>query len=189
MIKPDDPGTRRGPAYGRRTAVGLALGAVLAGGLASAPAAEAAPTGSVCMFKFPYSIDDKALAGHVAWAFQTAPDRWIFGSYSTKPWSKSSWTGRDMVNNFKKQGYDGYRCKKTHQRLSSTATTTWKKLRGTEYRLWTNNCLTVSLAVFRSYSRELRSLPTPTAGTNKLPRTYYDKTLPKYGFGVNVRLK
>lgn len=171
----------------RRAAVAATLGAALAGGLVQAPAAEAAPTGYVCMFKYPYRVD--AAAGHVAWAFQTAPDRWTFGSYSTKPWSKSSWTGRDMVNNFKRQGYDGYRCKKTHQRLSGNATATWKKLRGTEYRLWTNNCLTVSLAVFRSYSRELRSLPTPTSGNNKLPRTYYDKTLPKYGFGANVRLK
>ncbi|MFF7680980.1 hypothetical protein [Actinacidiphila glaucinigra] len=139
------------------------------------------------MFKYPYRWD--APVGHIAWAFQTAPDRWTFGSYSTKPWSKSSWTGRDMVNNFKKQGYDGYRCKKTHQRLSSTATATWKKLRGTKYNLWRNNCLTVSLAVLRSYSRELRSLPTPTVESNKAPRTYYDKKLPMYGFGANNLLK
>ena len=167
--------------------VRLALSAAPACGAVQAPAAQAAQTtarGQVCMFTYPYSRD--ALAGHVAWAFQTGPNRWTFGSYSKRPMWKSGWTTSAMISKFRRMGYDGYRCKWTHQRRASAATATWQRLRRTPYRLWTNNCLTVSVAVFRSYSRELRSLPS-ASGT--LPRRYYDRTLPRYGFGKNHRLR
>ncbi|MFI7440594.1 hypothetical protein [Nonomuraea indica] len=180
------PSTEAGSSCGKpgrflRRAVTAAVGVTLAGALAQAPASAAQSSGvapgRVCMFSDPNNVVT-GLAGHVGWAFKTGPDRWTWGSYSSrgKTW-KSSWTWAATRAYFKRAGYYSFRCKDTHQMRSAAATQVWKNY--SRYNPYSSNCLTSSVAVFRAYTPELRSLP---SASGKAPRIYFRDTLPQYGF-------
>ncbi|MER5348164.1 hypothetical protein ABT030_49610 [Streptomyces mirabilis] len=170
----------------RRGAAALAFGLALTTGPIQGSVAQAAtPTGRVCIFSAP---GEASGAGHVAWAFQTAPDRWTWGSYTDETasaLSKSNWAWggpKGVLHYFQVHDtYKAYRCKNTHQRLAVAATNQWKHLRRSEYDVLDNNCLTTTLKIFRAYSRELKRLPEPS-GMYKLPRVYFDRMLPHFGF-------
>ncbi|MFD0884628.1 hypothetical protein ACFQ08_08685 [Streptosporangium algeriense] len=167
-----------------RRAVTALVGLALAGALAQAPASAAQAStasapGRVCMFSDPNNLYT-GLAGHVGWAFRTGPDRWTWGSYSPqgKLW-RSSWTWSATRDYFKRAGYYSFRCKDTHRTWSAPATQVWRNY--PRYNPYSSNCLTSSVAVFRAYTPELRSLP---SAAGKAPRFYFSETLSHYGFAA-----
>ncbi|MEU0521966.1 hypothetical protein [Streptosporangium sp. NPDC006007] len=180
------PAARAGSSRGLRRAVTAAVGLALVGTLAQAPApAAAAVPGRVCMFSYPKEPSTgrawAGYAGHVGWAFKTGPDRWTWGSFlpAKSPWA-SSWTWVATQGKFRQMGYSSFRCKDTHRMGAAVATTKWKELLGTRYRLLYNNCLTTSVDIFRAYTTELGSLP---SGVGQTPNRYFNGTLRHYGFG------
>ncbi|MFF7883348.1 hypothetical protein ACH40F_44805 [Streptomyces sp. NPDC020794] len=79
-------------------------------------------------------------------------------------------------------GYTRYRCTYTQDGNARNAQAAYKAIRSKGYNIATNNCLHMSMAVFKGYSNILRRdprLPSATAGrgTTGRPNDYFSKTL------------
>ncbi|MGW2492805.1 hypothetical protein ACWCV9_37260 [Streptomyces sp. NPDC001606] len=192
------------------TIVGKAMariGAPVAGALAlltvgavTAPVeAQAAPLGRVCMFLAPKGadVDGHVPQGHAAFAIKVRGEanHWIygsFGSYVDTPrdgWIKGGrW--EDARAHFTSERYRGaqyylhYRCVNTRDGDVRRAQSWYSAVKRRGYNLATNNCLHMSMAVFKGYSEILRRdrrLPSATAGagTTGRPNDYYAETLTK----------
>ncbi|MEE1768782.1 hypothetical protein PUR34_11570 [Streptomyces sp. JV185] len=152
--------------------------------MAAPTPAQAGPVawGRVCMFNAPTVVPK---AGHVAWAFKVRgeKDHWIWGSFN---WNEAWIHGgawKDVRASFSPSvGYTRYRCTYTRDGNARDAQAAYKAIRSKGYNIVTNNCLHMSMAVFKGYSNILRRdprLPSATAGagTTGRPNDYFSNTL------------
>ncbi|GAA2607344.1 Tat pathway signal protein [Streptomyces lienomycini] len=176
----------------RRRSVGSALlAAVLLGGATPAllPSAEAdaATLGRVCLFQ---DKERAGGAGHVAWAIRDPKkaSHWIWGStegpsngtYVPAGSSNGSWikggTWTQLRGSISTGHYDNYRCINTAGGNLKAAQQMYGRMKTNGYAVLTNNCLTKSLAIFRSYSPALTSAYLPD-GKSKAPNYYFTTSL------------
>ncbi|MFF2009276.1 hypothetical protein ACFVWY_09405 [Streptomyces sp. NPDC058195] len=161
--------------------------AILAGGAVATPTparAGSADWGRACMFNAPKVVPK---AGHVAWAVKVPKekDHWIWGSFNRNEAWIHGGTWKNVRASFSPAaGYTRYRCTYTRDGNVRNAQAAYKAVRGRGYSLLTNNCLHMSMAVFKGYSSILRRdtrLPsaTPGAGTMGRPNDYFTTTLDK----------
>ncbi|MFF3663246.1 hypothetical protein [Streptomyces olivochromogenes] len=177
-----------------RLAVSLAGTASLLAVAAPAPA-EAAPLGRACMFVAPKGADR---VGHAAFAIKVRGERdhWIYGSFgSTNDAPLNGWikggTWGQARSHFKKvhdrdhhdpRYYTQYRCVNTRDGNHKTAQDWYRTVQARGYNLHTNNCLHMSLAVFKGYSSVLRKDRRLVSATDKFPNWYFGTALGKAGW-------
>ncbi|MEE1753144.1 hypothetical protein [Streptomyces sp. SP18CS02] len=159
---------------------------LLGGGVVTAPA-HAAPNdlGRVCMFNAPAEVPK---AGHVAWAFRVRgeKDHWIWGSFNRdEAWTRGG-TWKDVRASFKPvwdkkdkrwEGYTRYRCTNTKDGNARNAQSAFKAVRDKGYSITRNNCLHMSMAVFKGYSGVLRRDARLPSATAVRPNDYFSRTL------------
>ncbi|MEU8034874.1 Tat pathway signal protein [Streptomyces sp. NPDC049099] len=159
--------------------------------------AEAAPLGRACLF-----LDKEGAPfggrtyGHVAWAIRDPKNtsHWIWGAtenaegdgYTAPGKNNGSWiqggTWGEMRGETKRKRtielarYDAYRCINTAGGDLTAAQRTFTQMKWNGYAVFTNNCLTKAIAIFRKYSRGLDS--------DHLPDGY--STEPKYYFYASL---
>ncbi|MDV5143999.1 hypothetical protein R1T08_06905 [Streptomyces sp. SBC-4] len=173
--------------------------ALLATGMATAPVeAQAAALGRVCMFEAP---DGAYGAGHAAFAIKVRgkANHWIygsFGSYVDAPrngWIKGgTWEKArahfTSVKDKNQQYYTRYRCVNTRDGDVKRAQSWYTTVKNRGYILSTNNCLHMSMAVFKGYSEILRKDTRLPSATNKTPDYYYETVLKKAKWEMSHRL-
>ncbi|MDQ1014320.1 hypothetical protein QFZ43_000869 [Streptomyces afghaniensis] len=176
----------------RKRGIGSALlaAAVLGGAtpaLLPAAQADAAPLGRVCLFQDQQGAKG---AGHVAWAIRDPKNssHWIWGatenaggdSYTAPGRNNGSWikggTWTQLRGSISLTTYDYYRCISTASGNLRAAQQTYGRMKSNGYAVLTNNCLTKSLAIFRSYSPALTSAYLPD-GKYKSPNYYFTTSL------------
>ncbi|MGW1696416.1 Tat pathway signal protein [Streptomyces sp. NPDC002399] len=161
--------------------------------------AAAAPQGRACLFLDKQGAVFKGTAyGHVAWAIRDPKNRnhWIWGATEnaegdayTKPGrNNGTWiqggTWRQMRGEDKGKRalslvrYDAYRCINTAGGDLAGAQRTYKQMRDNGYAIFTNNCLTKSIGIFRKYSPALSTAHLPT-GYVSSPNYYFYAVLNK----------
>ncbi|MFJ1835383.1 hypothetical protein ACIOJ9_16140 [Streptomyces sp. NPDC088175] len=188
----------------RAAVAGAASIALLAGGVVTGPApAEAAALGRVCMVNAPDGVVENMNIGHAAFIVKdrARSNHWIYGSFgSTVNGPKAGWirggTWEQARATFtkvnfpgtKKQYYTRYRCINTADGDLKTAQSWYTTVRNRGYNVHTNNCLHMSMAVFKGYSRILRNDKRLPSATNKLPNSYYDKILKNGHWEVSHKL-
>ncbi|MFB6438832.1 hypothetical protein ACFCVY_18935 [Streptomyces sp. NPDC056411] len=147
--------------------------------------AASAATGRVCMFNAPVEVPK---AGHVAWAVQVRGDRdhWVWGSFNVKEaWIRGgTWSGvrasfKPVWNrkNHRWENYTRYRCVTTRDGNARNAQVAYQAVRKRGYDLLSNNCLHMSMAVFKGYSSALRRDGRLPSATGKRPNAYFSDTL------------
>ncbi|MEU2060987.1 Tat pathway signal protein [Streptomyces sp. NPDC013455] len=149
--------------------------------------ANAAPLGRVCLFQ---DKEGARGAGHVAWAIRDPKNssHWIWGatenaegdSYTAPGKNNGSWikggSWTQLRGSVSLTRYDYYRCINTANGDLTTAQQTYRQMKANGYAVLTNNCLTKSLAIFRSYSPALTSAYLPD-GKSKAPNYYFTTSL------------
>ncbi|AXI91223.1 hypothetical protein SAM9427_36205 (plasmid) [Streptomyces sp. ETH9427] len=182
--------------YGRRmaraTAPVIGALALLATGAVTAPLeAQAAPLGRVCMFEAPRGAYG---AGHAAFAIKVRGEtnHWIFGSFgSTNDAPKAGWikggtwekarghftSVRDKDHNNARY-YTRYRCVNTRDGDVKRSQSWYTTVKSRGYNVTTNNCLHMSMAVFKGYSEILRKDTRLKSATRWTPNDYYKEVLP-----------
>ncbi|MFB7595276.1 hypothetical protein [Streptomyces sp. NPDC056160] len=155
--------------------------AILAGGAVMAPApahaVSASASGRTCMFNAPTAVPK---AGHVAWAVKVrgAKDHWIWGSFNwNEAWIRGgAW--KDVRKSFRPAaGYTRYRCTNTRDGNAGNAQVAYKAVKKRGYDLLGNNCLHMSMAVFKGYSNTLRRDSRLPSATGKRPNDYFSTLL------------
>ncbi|NDZ73731.1 Tat pathway signal protein [Streptomyces sp. SID10362] len=178
----------------RRRGTGAALlAAAMLGGatpvVLPAAEAEAAPLGRVCLFQDKERVRG---AGHVAWSIRDPKNssHWIWGStegrgndtYIPAGSANGSWikggTWTQLRSSISTASYDYYRCINPASGNLKAAQQTYGRMKTNGYALLTNNCLTKSLAIFRSYSPALTNAYLPD-GKSKAPNYYFTTSLNK----------
>ncbi|RPK32036.1 hypothetical protein EES39_39605 [Streptomyces sp. ADI92-24] len=176
----------------RATAPVLGALALLGTGAVTAPlAAQAAPLGRVCMFEAPRGAYG---AGHAAFAVKGRGEanHWIYGSFgSTNDVPKAGWikggTWANVRSRFisvrdqdhkNARYYTRYRCVNTRDGNIKRAQSWYSTVKNRGYNLHTNNCLHMSMAVFKGYSEVLRKDTRLKSTTNWSPNNYYRDVLP-----------
>ncbi|MFH8701997.1 Tat pathway signal protein [Streptomyces chartreusis] len=176
----------------RKRGIGSALlaAAVLGGAtpaLLPAAQADAAPLGRVCLFQDRQGAKG---AGHVAWAIRDPKNssHWIWGatenaegdSYTAPGKNNGSWikggTWTQLRGSISLTTYDYYRCINTASGNLRAAQQMYGRMKSNGYAVLSNNCLTKSLAIFRSYSPALTSAYLPD-GKYKSPNYYFTTSL------------
>ncbi|WP_327281360.1 MULTISPECIES: Tat pathway signal protein [unclassified Streptomyces] len=175
--------------HDRRTCSAF-LAAALLGALTPAllPAtqAEAAPPGRVCLFQ---DREGAGGAGHVAWAIRDPKDsgHWIWGAtegpangtYVPAGSSNGSWikggTWKQLRASISLARYDNYRCTNTAGGNLKAAQQTYGRMKANGYAVLTNNCLTKSLEIFRSFAPALTGSSLPEGRTT--PNDYFENSL------------
>jgi hypothetical protein len=161
--------------------------------------AHAASTGMVCFFQdkeaAPVPVGHVA-AGHVAWAIRDPKNsnHWIWGSTENREGDSSTDPGKNNGSWIKggtwaqmrstlnrptgkyRHIYDYYRCRRTSGGNLAAAQVTYRKMAANGYKVLTNNCLTKSIAIFRSYNNGLTTKYLPD-GKFKAPNYYFTTTL------------
>ncbi|MFF4739304.1 hypothetical protein ACFY2W_25975 [Streptomyces sp. NPDC001262] len=183
-----------------RAAVARAAALALTAGLAAVPAtatpAHADDQGTVCMFLAPYEVFG---AGHVGWAYKWANgQQWDYGATTGGAHGtfgkKSRWEEhgewKDLVDAFKNRhqasgGYTQYRCRQTAGHNQAGAIAKVGVLAAQDYNLATNNCLTDTIQIFKTYdsSGGLNSLD---AGRYTRPNEYFKKHLDGFNTAANL---
>ncbi|MDN0199906.1 Tat pathway signal protein [Streptomyces sp. S.PNR 29] len=149
--------------------------------------ANAAPLGRVCLFQ---DKEGARGAGHVAWAIRDPKNssHWIWGatenaegdSYTAPGKNNGSWikggSWTQLRGSINLARYDYYRCINTASGKLTSAQQTYRQMKANGYAVLTNNCLTKSLAIFRSYSPALTSAYLPD-GKFKAPNYYFTTSL------------
>ncbi|MER6488721.1 hypothetical protein V6P99_34325 [Streptomyces virginiae] len=192
--------------YGRRmarvTAPLLGALALLATGMVTAPVdAQAASLGRVCMFEAPRGAYG---AGHAAFAIRDRSDtkHWIYGSFGSTNdapvagWIKGgSWekvrqhfiSVEDKDHNNERY-YTRYRCVNTRDGDLKRAQSWYSAVKNRGYNAATNNCLHMSMAVFKGYSETLRKDTRLKSATGWTPNNYYRDVLPAARWEVSHSL-
>lgn len=167
--------------------------ALLAGGAVSAPvdAQAAAPLGRVCMFEAP---DGAYGLGHAAFAVKVRGEanHWIYGSFgSLNDAPKAGWIkggtweqARSHFTSVRDQDHGGaryytrYRCVNTKDGDVKRAQSWYGAVKSRGYNAIDNNCLHMSMAVFKGYSEVLRNDSRLPSATRRTPDDYFEKVLP-----------
>lgn len=171
---------------------GLAATTPSAGAAPEPGAAVAASRARVCLVIDPSYSEVGVRLGHVGWMVQdTARNRWVggateIGGLGAQPganpdraasgsWSERG-TYRAIIDTFKAKrgGYEKMRCRYSRHGDADQAVKVFNRSTYRAYYLLTDNCLTRSVAAFKAYSSEFRSLPD---GKRTRPNAYYDATL------------
>ncbi|MFG2919030.1 hypothetical protein ACGF0D_39900 [Kitasatospora sp. NPDC048298] len=182
---------RTNAARGAASLAGALL--LLAGGAVTAPVdAQAASTlGRVCMFEAPRGAYG---AGHAAFAVKDRSDakHWIYGSFgSTNDAPMAGWIkggtweqARGHFTAVRDQDHGGaryytrYRCVNTKDGDLKRAQSWYGAVKGRGYNVVDNNCLHMSMAVFKGYSEVLRNDSRLPSATIKTPNGYFEDILP-----------
>lgn len=167
--------------------------ALLAGGAVTAPvdAQAATPLGRVCMFEAP---DGAVGLGHAAFAVKVRGEanHWIYGSFgSTNDTPKAGWIkggtweqARAHFTDVRDRDHDGaryytrFRCVNTKDGDVKRAQSWYGAVKGRGYNAALNNCLHMSMAVFKGYSEVLRNDPRLPSATKQFPNDYFERVLP-----------
>jgi hypothetical protein len=191
-----------GQQVARVTAPVVGALALLATGMVAAPLeAQAAPLGRVCMFEAPRGAYG---AGHAAFAFKVRGEtnHWIYGSFgSTNDAPKAGWIkggtwekARARFVSVRDKDHDNaryytrYRCVNTRDGDVKRAQSWYTTVKNRGYKLSTNNCLHMSMAVFKGYSEILRKDARLESATGWTPNGYYTKVLPAGHWEVSHQL-
>ncbi|XUL85276.1 hypothetical protein ACQ86D_00025 [Streptomyces galilaeus] len=171
---------------------GLAAMSPPAGAAPESSAAAAAPRARVCLVIDPSYTEYRVRLGHVGWMVQdTARNRWVggateIGELPAQPGANpdraayGSWSARGTYSSIiatfktKRGGYEKMRCTYARHGDADNAVKVFNRSTYRAYDLLTDNCLTRSVAAFKAYSSEFRSLPD---GKRTRPNAYYDDTL------------
>lgn len=184
-----------------RAAVACATAALaLTAGLAVVPAtatpAHADDQGTVCMFLAPR---EPIGAGHVGWAYKWANgQQWDYGattggshgvSGKKSRWEENGDWAR-LVDAFKNRhrdalGYTQYRCRQTAGHNQAGAIAKVGVLAAQDYNIATNNCLTDTIQIFKTYdsSGGLNGL---LAGRYTRPSEYFNDHLDGFNRAANL---
>ncbi|MFE2142164.1 Tat pathway signal protein [Streptomyces sp. NPDC059456] len=163
-----------------------ALLGALTPALLPAAQAQAAPLGRACLFQ---DREGAGGAGHVAWAVRDPKDsgHWIWGAtegpangvYIPAGSPNGSWikggTWKQLRGTISPARYDNYRCINTAGGNLAAAQQTYGRMKANGYAVLTNNCLTKSLEIFRSYSPALTASSLPDGRTT--PNHYFEVSL------------
>ncbi|MFF3896414.1 hypothetical protein ACFYY3_25215 [Streptomyces sp. NPDC001812] len=176
--------------------------ALLTTGAVTAPMeAHAASLGRACMFEAPRGAYG---AGHAAFAIKVRGEanHWIYGSFGSTNdgpvagWIKGgSWektrahftSVRDKDHNNARY-YTRYRCVNTRDGDAKRAQSWYGAVKRRGYNAATNNCLHMSMAVFKGYSEILRKDKRLESATGNTPNQYYTKVLPAARWEVSHQL-
>ncbi|MFG3662567.1 hypothetical protein [Streptomyces sp. NPDC047706] len=177
-----------------RLAMSLAGTAALLTVATPAPA-EAAPLGRACFFVAPRGAEG---VGHAAFAIKVRGeyDHWIYGSFGSisdgplKGWIKGGTWGQARGHfrkvydrdNKSSRYYTQYRCLNTRDGNHKTAQDWYRSVKSRGYNVGTNNCLHMTMAVFKGYSNILRKDPDLPSATRKLPNYYFGTVLGDAGW-------
>ncbi|MGW2746719.1 hypothetical protein [Streptomyces sp. NPDC001450] len=167
-----------------------------AGAVAAPVQAQAAPLGRVCMFEAPRGaslLNSDIAAGHAAFAVKVRGEanHWIYGSFgSTNDGPLAGWIkggtwekARAHFGSVRDRDHDGaryytrYRCVNTRDGDVNRAQSWYGAVRGRGYDWKGNNCLHMSMAVFKGYSETLRKDSRLPSATLRTPNDYYTKVL------------
>lgn len=178
----------------RRVLSALVAAVMTAGGFTGLTGeAAAAPQGRACLFLDKQGAPFNGTTyGHVAWAIRDPKNRnhWIWGSTENKEGDSYTKPGHD--NGTWIQGgtwrqlrgddsgkkpislarYEAVRCINTAGGDLAGAQRTYKQMRDNGYAIFTNNCLTKAIGIFRKYSPALSTAHLP-AGYVSSPNYYF----------------
>ncbi|WP_327242348.1 Tat pathway signal protein [Streptomyces sp. NBC_01320] len=175
--------------------VGAALALLISGAVVSAPTAEAASSGRVCMVNAPRGAYG---AGHAAFMIKdrAGTNHWLYGSFGSQNdapmagWIRGG-TWEQARSHFKKvrdrdhlnrQYYKQYRCVNTADADLRAAQSWYSTVKNRGYNVHTNNCLHATIAAFKGYSGKLRHDKRLPSATNKPPNDYFAKVLTSAGW-------
>ncbi|MFJ1656774.1 hypothetical protein ACIOC2_36590 [Streptomyces sp. NPDC088337] len=178
-----------------------ALTLLTVGAVTAPVGAQAAPLGRACMFEAPEGAYG---AGHAAFAVKVRGEanHWVYGSFGSTndapiagwikggTWEKAhayftSVRDKDHEN---ARYYTRYRCVNTKDGDAKRAQSWYGAVKERGYNVATNNCLHISMAVFKGYSEILRKDPRLGSATGNTPNQYYSKVLPAAHWEVSHQL-
>ncbi|MFF0433711.1 hypothetical protein ACFYU9_15945 [Streptomyces sp. NPDC004327] len=172
----------------------LGTGAVTAPAQAQAPGRTQAPAaaslGRVCMFEAERGAYG---AGHAAFAVKVRGEKnhWLYGSFGSSndgpvagwikggTWEKAHqhFAGVPDKDHGGAKYYTRYRCVNTRDGDVKRAQSWYGAVQKRGYNVASNNCLHMSLAVFKGYSETLRKDTRLKSATGNTPNDYYTKVL------------